>query len=62
MYSKFLDMLITLREVSSTFRTYSANDVKKLLASTRNKDLRELYLLEAMIAEIRIGLQNPQSN
>jgi len=58
-YGKVLDIIIMLRETRDALHTYSAYDIKKLLIAKRvPADLRELYRLERMITELRIGL-NP---
>jgi hypothetical protein len=59
LYYKIFDTLVVLRDVSDQFRTYSANDIKKLVSSKINakkrgpKDLELLYNLEAMLRDIR---------
>ena len=59
LYYKIFDTLVVLRDVSDKFRTYSANDIKKLISSKINskkrgpKDLELLYNLEAMLRDIR---------
>jgi hypothetical protein len=59
LYNKILDMLLVLRDVSYDFKTYSANDIKKLIASKLKakkkdpKNLQALYNLEMMIRDIR---------
>jgi hypothetical protein len=59
LYYKIFDTLVLLRDVSDQFRTYSANDIKKLISSKLNakkrgpKDLELLFNLEAMIRDIR---------
>ena len=59
LYYKIFDTLVVLRDVSDQFRTYSANDIKKLISSKINakkrgpKDLELLFNLEAMIRDIR---------
>jgi len=58
LYDKFLDMKLVLRDLQDEFKTYSAQDIKKLIAAKlKNKrepaPLQELYRLEAMITELR---------
>jgi hypothetical protein len=58
LYEKILDMMLVLRDLQEGFKTYSANDIKKLIAAKlKNKrepaTLQELYRLEAMITELR---------
>lgn len=58
LYEKILDMMLVLRDLQEEFKTYSANDIKKLIAAKlKNKrepaPLQELYRLEAMITELR---------
>jgi hypothetical protein len=59
LYPKILDTLLVLKDVSYQFQTYSANDIKKLIATKIKakkrgpKDLDALYNLEAMIRTIR---------
>jgi hypothetical protein len=58
LYEKFLDMKLVLRDLQDEFKTYSAQDIKKLIAAKlKNKrepaPLQELYRLEAMITELR---------
>jgi hypothetical protein len=60
LYEKFLDTKLVLRDVYDHFRTYSANDIKKLIDSKMNsvnepKALRHLYKLELMIADLRMS-------
>jgi len=58
LYYKILDMMITLRDVQSEFKTYSPNDIKKLIAYKKKEplELKHLYSLELMIADIRESL------
>jgi hypothetical protein len=58
LYEKVLDLLLILRDTRERFRTYSATDIKSLIASTLKRkrgpvDLQHLYRLEEMIAELR---------
>lgn len=59
-YGKILDIFLVLGTTREYFRTYSAQDIKKLIEAkmkaktTREpKALQELYKLEAMIKELR---------
>jgi hypothetical protein len=61
LYEKLLHTIIELRDVQARFKTYSARDIKALIASKMKSvrepvDLRHLYNLEAMIGELRQGL------
>ena len=58
LYYKILDLIITLRDVQSEFKTYSASDIKKLIAYKKKEpiELKHLYNLELMIADIRTSL------
>jgi hypothetical protein len=61
-YDKFLNMKLHLRDVGEHFHTYSATDIKKLIAakmvSVREpKALQQLYDLERAITELRIALE-----
>lgn len=58
LYEKFIDMKLVLRDLQDKLKTYSAQDIKKLIvAKLKNKRepaaLQELYRLEAMITELR---------
>jgi len=59
LYNKIFDTLLVLRDVREQYKTYSANDIKKLILSKLNakkrgpKDLELLFNLEAMIRDIR---------
>jgi hypothetical protein len=58
LYEKFFDMKLVLRDLQDQLKTYSAQDIKKLIAAKlKNKrepaHLQELYRLEAMITELR---------
>ena len=53
LYYKIFDTLRVLRDVRDEFMTYSAQDIKKLVASKQRRPLRQLYTLEAMIADLR---------
>lgn len=57
-YDKLFDILITVRDTREHFKCYSANDLKKLLASKKKKDLNKLYILESMISDLRQSLIN----
>ena len=66
-YTKFLDMKISLRDVHSHFHTYSAQDIKKLIAAKMKsirepKALQQLYELERAIAELRLSLEAAKSS
>lgn len=65
-YTKFLDMKISLRDVHSHFHTYSAQDVKKLLAAKMKsvrepKALQQLYELERAIVDLRLALEEAKT-
>jgi len=59
LYYKIFDTMLVLKDVSYIFRTYSATDIKNLIASKLKakkrgpKDLETLYNLEMMIRNIR---------
>ena len=53
LYYKIFDTLRVLRDVRDEFMTYSAQDIKKLVASKQRRALKQLYRLEAMIADLR---------
>ena len=53
LYYKIFDTLRVLRDVRDEFHTYSAQDIKKLVASKQRRALKQLYRLEAMIADLR---------
>jgi hypothetical protein len=59
LYYKIFDTLLVLKDVSYIFQTYSATDIKNLIASKLKakkqgpKDLQALYNLEMMIRNIR---------
>ena len=62
LYEKLFDTLLILRDVRERFQTYSASDIKALIASKMKainkepKALEHLYLLEKMITELREAL------
>jgi len=61
LYEKMVNTMIELRDVQSRFVSYSARDVKGLIASKMKsvrepKALQHLYNLEAMIGELRQAL------
>ena len=61
-YNKILDTIIILGYTQERFQPYSANDIKKLIASKMSsvrepKDLRCLYRLESMITDLRLSLE-----
>lgn len=45
-----------LRDTREHFQCYSANDIKKLIASKRKAALNKLYKLESMITDLRESL------
>ena len=58
LYGEILDMMLLLRDVAYEFKCYSANDIKKLIASKLKgvrevKALRHLYQLEEAIGSLR---------
>ena len=59
LYTKILDIIIVVKEVREEFFTYSANDIKSLIASKMKnkkrepKALQHLYDLEKMITDLR---------
>lgn len=58
LYGEILDMMLLLRDVAYEFKCYSANDIKKLIASKMKalrevKALKQLYQLEETIASLR---------
>ena len=59
LYYKIFDTMLILKDVSYIFKTYSATDIKKLIATKLKakkrgpKDLEALYNLEMMIRNIR---------
>lgn len=59
LYEKILDIKLVLRDLQDEFKTYSAQDIKKLIAAKLKSikkgpaALQELYRLEAMISELR---------
>jgi hypothetical protein len=59
LYYKIFDTMLVLKDVSDLFKTYSATDIKNLIASKLKakkrgpKDLEALYNLEMMIRNIR---------
>jgi hypothetical protein len=56
LYDKIFDIFIMLRDTREHFQTYSASDIKKLIASKRKLALQRLYKLESMIADLRESL------
>lgn len=56
LYDKIFDILLVLRDTREHFQTYSAADIKKLIASKRKAALKKLYNLESMIADLRKSL------
>jgi len=66
LYIKFLDMKITLRDAHAHFHTYSAQDIKKLIASKMKsirepKALQQLYELEREITDLRLALEEAKT-
>jgi hypothetical protein len=67
LYEKILDILLVLRETQKRFQPYSANDIKKVIASKMKSvhkdppDLRELYKLEEMIFNLRTSMELAKS-
>jgi len=59
-YYKFLDMKLLLRDTQSHFHTYSAQDIKKLIAakmkSVRERESKALQQLERAITDLRLAL------
>lgn len=60
LYEKILYMKIDLRDVYHLFQPYSANDIKKLIASKKKgirepKDLRALHKLADTINDLQIA-------
>jgi hypothetical protein len=58
LYGEILDMMLLLRDVAYEFKCYSANDIKKLIASKLKavrevKALKHLYELEVSIGNLR---------
>jgi len=60
LYEKIFDIFLALRDTRERFKTYSAQDIKKLIAAklkakTQKEPapLQELYNLEKMITELR---------
>ena len=66
-YNKILDTIIILGYTQERFQPYSANDIKKLIASKMTsvrepKDLRCLYKLESMITDLRLSLEKERAS
>jgi len=58
LYDEMFILLLTLRDVAFEFKCYSANDIKKLIASKMKavrevKALKQLYQLEEAIGALR---------
>ena len=60
LYDKILDIFLSLRDLRERFKCYSANDIKKLIASKMKMKslhepvaLQELYMLETAIRDLR---------
>lgn len=61
LYYKVHDMLLVLRDTRERFSTYSAKDIKELIANKLKSvrepvALKELYQLESMITDLRFSL------
>jgi len=61
LYTMMLDTLVVLKHVSEEFKTYSADDINKLIISKLKKrhdpqPLKNLYDLEKRITELRMAL------
>jgi len=61
LYTMMLDTLVVLKYVSEEFKTYSADDINKLIISKLKKrhdpqPLKNLYDLEKRITELRMAL------
>ena len=61
LYYKVHDMLLVLRDTRERFSTYSAKDIKGLIANKLKSvrepvALKELYQLESMITDLRFSL------
>jgi hypothetical protein len=67
LYEKILDTLLVLGYTRDHFRTYSAKDIKALIAA-KLKSVREpgaleqLYRLETMIMELRMMLSSAKAS
>ena len=69
LYEKILDIFLSLRDLRDRFQCYSANDIKKLIASKmKMKSLREpaalqeLYMLETAIRELRESMETAKGD
>ena len=71
LYEKLFNTLLYLRDAREHFRTYSAQDIKKLIQAKMTaktlkepKGLGELYMLEKQIRELReaTDLEKAKSN
>jgi len=65
LYEKILDIFLSLRDLRDQFQCYSANDIKKLIASKMKMKslrepaaLRELYMLETAIRNLRESMES----
>ena len=60
-------MLLVLRDTRERFSTYSASDIKALIASKMKAvkrepvALQELYRLERMISEVRLSFEDAKN-
>jgi len=64
LYEKLFNTLLYLRDAREHFRTYSAQDIKKLIQAKISaktlkepKALGELYMLETQIRELREAME-----
>jgi hypothetical protein len=63
LYDKIFDILLVLRDTRERFSTYSATDIKKLIAAKMKAvrsgpaDLQLLYQLGDMIAELQASFE-----
>ena len=67
LYEKLFDTLLVLRDTREHFCTYSAKDIKALIAvklkSVREpRALQQLYQLETMITELRLLLRDAKAS
>jgi hypothetical protein len=58
LYGEIIDMMLLLRDVAYEFKCYSADDIKKLIASKLKavrevRVLKQLYRLEEVIGGLR---------
>ena len=64
LYEKLLDIFLSLRDLRDYFQCYSANDIKKLIASKMKMKtlhepaaLQKLYMLETAIRNLRESME-----